>query len=221
MFNSGMLVVLLAAAAMPVVSASSLNINNKCKEAVTVHIAVPGGTRPDVKIPAGKSAGGGQGIPQSGPGIALSFTTDPGQLNKAMSRAEVNFTPGNAAGKAFINLSNMYGYSVATELTGSGCPDYVCSLGSGCPVAGPHGSCASPCCKDFNSCQGASSCPKGSRGDVGGGPGPHASFYKGRCPNTYVWGDQDSDEPKRNLGGYCKGDAIQITLCPGKGSSHL
>ncbi|THU98851.1 hypothetical protein K435DRAFT_795355 [Dendrothele bispora CBS 962.96] len=219
MFNTGKLVSLLTAATM--VSASSLNINNKCDHAVTVQIALQGGTKPDVSIPAGKSAGGAQGIPQNGHGIALNFVTDSAQTNKAMSRAEVNFTPGDPAGAAFINLSNMFGYSVATELTGSGCADYVCNIGSNCPVPGPAGSCTSPCCKDFNSCQGASSCPVGSRGDQGGGPGPHADFYKGACPNSYGWGDEDSDEPKRNLGGYCKGDDIKVTLCPGKPSSHL
>ncbi|KAF9269885.1 hypothetical protein L218DRAFT_913756 [Marasmius fiardii PR-910] len=217
MFNSGILVSLVVAA---MASASSLNIHNKCNDPVTVQIAVPGGTRPDVKIAAGQSAGGGQGIPQSGDGLAFNFITDPAQTNKAMSRAEVAFTPGNAAGKAFINLSNMYGYSVATELTGTGCQDYVCNLGSGCPVPGPHGSCVSPCCNDLNSCQGASSCPQGSR-DPHGGPGPHADFYKQKCPNSYAWGDEDTDEPKRNLGSYCSGDAIEITLCPGKGSSNL
>ncbi|KAF9269266.1 hypothetical protein L218DRAFT_994199 [Marasmius fiardii PR-910] len=218
MFNSGMLVSLLTAA---MVSASSLNVHNNCGRTVTVQIAVPGGVRPDVSIPAGGNAGSAQGIPQSGPGIAFNFITDPAQTNRAMSRAEVNFTPGNPAGAAFINLSNMYGYSVGTELTGSGCRDYVCNISSGCPVPGPTGSCASPCCNDFNSCQGASSCPTGSRGDVGGGPGPHANFYRSACPNTYVWGDEDSDDPGRNLGSYCSGDAIQITLCPNKPSSNF
>ncbi|KAF9259020.1 hypothetical protein L218DRAFT_964001 [Marasmius fiardii PR-910] len=218
MFNSKMLVSLLTAA---MVSASSLNIHNQCGSAVTVQITIPGGTKSDVSIPAGGTAGAAQGIPQDGNGIALSFNTDPAQINKAMSRAEINFTPGNPAGAAFINLSNMYGYSVATELTGSGCADYVCNIASGCPVPGPNGSCSSPCCNDFNSCQGASSCPVGSRGDVGGGPGPHADFYKGACPNSYAWGDQDSDEPTRNLGGYCSGDAIEVTLCPNKPSSNL
>ncbi|KAF5343269.1 hypothetical protein D9758_016304 [Tetrapyrgos nigripes] len=219
MFNSGKLLSLLTAATM--VSASSLKINNKCDHAVTVQIAIPGGTKPDVSIPAGQTAGSDKGIPQDGNGIALSFITDPAQANKAMSRAEVNFTPGNSAGAAFINLSNMFGYSVATELTGSGCADYVCNIASGCPVSGPGGSCVSPCCKDFDSCQGASSCPAGGRGDVGGGPGPQANFYKGACPNSYAWGDQDSDEPTQNLGGYCKGDDIEVTLCPGKPSSKL
>ncbi|KAL0566595.1 hypothetical protein V5O48_015413, partial [Marasmius crinis-equi] len=109
MFNTGMLVSLLAAA---MVSASSLTIHNQCDGPVTVQIAVPGGTRPDVTIAAGGNASGGEGIPQDGNGIALNFITDPAQTNVAMSRAEVNFTPGDPAGNAFINLSNMFGFSV-------------------------------------------------------------------------------------------------------------
>ncbi|KAL0581887.1 hypothetical protein V5O48_000116 [Marasmius crinis-equi] len=203
------------------VSASSLNIANKCGSSVTVQIAIQGGTKPDVTIAAGASAGGAEGIPQDGNGNALNFITDPAQTNVAMSRAEVNFTPNDPAGKAFINLSNMYGFSVAVELTGSGCHDYVCNIASGCPVPGPGGSCVSPCCSALDGCQGASSCPVGSRGDVGGGPGPNADFYKGACPNSYAWGDEDSDLPNQDIGSYCSGDDIQITLCPGKPSSNL
>ncbi|KAF5343622.1 hypothetical protein D9758_015424 [Tetrapyrgos nigripes] len=203
------------------VSASSLKINNKCDQYVAPSQCTSGQLTlfPHLAPSPFKSPS------QAGPSLMSLFLLAKllaaTRANKAMSRAEVNFTPGNSAVAAFINLSNMFGYSVATELTGSGCADYVCNIASGCPVSGPGGSCVSPCCKDFDSCQGASSCPAGGRGDVGGGPGPQANFYKGACPNSYAWGDQDSDEPTQNLGGYCKGDDIEVTLCPGKPSSKL
>ncbi|KAL0566739.1 hypothetical protein V5O48_015265 [Marasmius crinis-equi] len=219
MFNTGMFVLLVAAA---MVSASSLNIHNKCTKAVTVQIAIPGGTKPDVTVAPGASAGSAQGIPQSGHGIALNFITDPAQTNVAMSRAEINFTPDNPAGKTFINLSNMFGFSVPIELTGSGCRDYVCNIAPGCPVPGPGGSCVSPCCGALNGCQGASSCPNGKRpGEKGGGPGPHSDFYKNACPNSYAWGEEDSDNPTQDLGSNCSGDDIEITLCTDKPSSKL
>ncbi|KAL0577347.1 hypothetical protein V5O48_004646 [Marasmius crinis-equi] len=214
-----MFVSLLTAA---IVSASSLTIHNQCDKSVTVQIAVPGTAKPDVTIAAGASASGGEGIPQDGNGIALSFVTDPTQTNVAMSRAEVNFTPGDPTGNAFINLSNIYGYSVPVELTGTGCKDYVCNISSGCPVPGPGGSCVSPCCGSLDGCQGGDSCPQGSRPpDIHGGPRPNANFYKGACPNPYAWGDEDTDEPTRDLGSNCSGDAIEITLCTSKPSSNF
>ncbi|KAL0573354.1 hypothetical protein V5O48_008597 [Marasmius crinis-equi] len=218
MFNTGVFVSLLAAA---MASASSLNVHNKCNKAVTVKIEVPNGTKPDVKLAAGASAGGDKGIPQNGRGNALNFITDPAQTTVAMSRAEIDFSPNSSEGKAFINLSNMYGFSVPVELTGTGCHDYVCNIASGCPVPGPGGSCVSPCCNAVNGCQGATSCPVGSRGDPGGGRGPHADFYMSSCPNSYAWGDEDSDKPNKDIGSFCSGDAIEITLCPGKPSSNL
>jgi hypothetical protein len=212
--------ILLALATALLVDASSLNIRNDCSFNVTVQVADPSGVK-YINIPARTTIGNDQGVPQSGPGIALSFVTDNAQLDKAMSRAEINFTPGNPSGNTFINLSNMFGYSVPLELTGSGCHDYVCNI-SGCPVPGPNGSCTSPCCSSFDGCMGASSCPNGNRPDQPhGGPGPYSGFYKGACPNSYAWGEQDSDEPNRDLASYCSGDDIQVVACTSKPSSNL
>ncbi|UZJ55624.1 hypothetical protein CBS101457_004944 [Exobasidium rhododendri] len=234
------LIAVLSAVALSLARADSLRVVNRCGTNVWIRDAYPGGARM-INAPAGQTVGAAQGISQtaaSGGGVALDFLTGCDTNGNgcatdriAYSRAEVSW-PHVAAGAAFINLSNLsnpifhpeqqqYGYSVATEITGSGCQDYVCNIASGCPAPGPNGSCLSPCCSTSSGCQGADSCPAGSRGDPHGGKGVHSDFYVSACPNTYAWGDQDSDQRTRNLGSYCSGADIVVTLCPGKSSSHL
>ena len=124
-------VALVAAAVSPIVRADSVTIVNQCSQNVWVQDQAPNSSK-NILAPAGQTIGAAQGVDQTATGGGLAFNFLIGcdgngngctDQNVAMSRAEMSF-PHDANGAAFINLSNIYGFSVPVQITGSGCHNY-------------------------------------------------------------------------------------------------
>ncbi|KAH0826690.1 hypothetical protein J3R83DRAFT_5081 [Lanmaoa asiatica] len=105
------------------------------------------------------------------------------------SRAEFNFGPTSVT----YDISLIYGYNAGMEISSAdiGCDAFACTIGSGCPVPGPGGSCYSPCCSSIAAC-GGGALPAGGGGCVNNaGPGPNSPFYYDTCYNAYAFPDND------------------------------
>ncbi|EIW84245.1 Osmotin thaumatin-like protein [Coniophora puteana RWD-64-598 SS2] len=219
------------AAIAAVASAQSVNVVNKCSDAVTLftqssfgtidnNVNVAAGATNDMHISSDWDGAINVGTGCNGNTCTTGGPTWDGQT--PFSRAEFNFNA--VPGSVTYDISLIYGYNVGMEISSadSGCSAFACTLPSGCPVTGPDNSCFSPCCSSSDACSGGA-LPASNGGCVSNaGPGPNSPFYYKSCTNAYAFPDNDGAAgytPADNVDFTCGNTAITLTLCPGTTSN--